>query len=132
MRSDGESLDEGPLSNSEGLKFKRDAPRGNQTVVKKHATRKLEEAPLAKQDLNVEHMTIKTGGGGFGPVSRKVEITSEQRRKVAFRKDVGNYRLRESRTNSQEPIAETQEDRDLKFFIVKSREDRRKEEEARS
>ena len=64
VRSDGESLDEGQRSNSGGLQFKQDAPRGNQTVMKKHAIRELPEGPLAKQDPNADHMTITTAGGG--------------------------------------------------------------------
>ena len=66
-------------------------------------------------------------------MARKVEVTSDERRKVEFRKDISNYKLRQSKAVTLEPIEEQKRDSKnvdpkLTFFIVKTREDRRKEE----
>jgi hypothetical protein len=43
---------------------------------------------------------IKAGGGGFAPVTRKVEVAGDgdkRRKNLEFRKDIANYKLRDSR-----------------------------------
>jgi hypothetical protein len=69
---------------------------------------------------------IKSAGGGFAPVARKVELSSEDKEKLEFRKDLSNYKLRQSRAatlENEDTRTESTKDPDLTFFIVKTKDD---------